>query len=227
MPGPIAELAASVLTKPVKVAVTPQATAAETVSHSVYFCAKAEKRATLERILRTSGIDRAIVFTRTKHGANRVAEQLTKSGIEALAIHGNKSQNARERALASFRAGTTPVLVATDLAARGIDVEGVSHVVNFELPNVPEQYVHRIGRTGRAGASGSAVSLVDPEEKPLLRDIEKVLGTRIPVSGGDPNAAPAPKPAVAQSNNHARPQRDGNSAHARPRRRRYRGMRAD
>ncbi len=185
MPGPIAELAKGVLRDPIRVSVTPQATAAETVTQTVYLVAKSEKRALLERLLRTSGIDRAIVFTRTKHGANRVAEQLSKAGIDALPIHGNKSQNARDRALSQFRSGVTPVLVATDLAARGIDVDGVSHVINYELPNVAEQYVHRIGRTGRAGATGAAFTFCDPaEERGLLADIEKMLGSRIPLAEG-------------------------------------------
>ncbi len=211
MPAPIAELAKGVLIDPVRVAVTPKATAAETVTQSVYFVSKAEKRALLDRLLRTSGIDRAIVFTRTKHGANRVAEQLTKAGIDALPIHGNKSQNARDRALSAFRAGTTPVLVATDLAARGIDVDGVSHVFNFELPNVAEQYVHRIGRTGRAGASGAAITLCDPaEERGLLRDIEKLLGGGIPVAGGA--STPASGPAHSGDIGRAAPQVRGHAA---------------
>jgi ATP-dependent RNA helicase RhlE len=202
VPGPIAKLASSILRDPVSVSVTPKVTTAETVTHAVMFVAKADKRVALERVLRTEGALRTIVFTRTKHGANRIAEQLTRSGIEALAIHGNKSQGARERALASFRAGTIPVLVATDLAARGLDIDGVSHVVNFELPNVAESYVHRIGRTGRAGATGSAISFCDPEERPLLRDIERFIGAKIPtLGGGSQPDSPAPLPTSASSPN--------------------------
>jgi ATP-dependent RNA helicase RhlE len=179
MPPAIEQLARTILKDPERVSVTPQATTAETVDQAVYFVAKADKRALLERVL-ANGIERALVFTRTKHGADRVAKQLVRAGIEAAAIHGNKSQNARERALEAFRRGTSPVLVATDIAARGIDIRGVSHVVNYELPDVAESYVHRIGRTGRAGASGRAVSFCDQEERPLLRDIERLIKKRIP-----------------------------------------------
>jgi ATP-dependent RNA helicase RhlE len=199
MAPPVAQLASDMLKNPVRVSVTPEATTAETVSHGVYFVEKAEKRGLLESILR-EGTESVIVFTRTKHGANRLAEQLGKSGFTAAAIHGNKSQGARERALGGFREGTLRVLVATDLAARGIDVEGLSLVVNYELPNVPESYVHRIGRTGRAGASGRAISLCDFEERAYLRDIERLLRQKVPVLGGvDPApaaAAPGRAPAV-------------------------------
>jgi ATP-dependent RNA helicase RhlE len=191
MAPPVAQLASDMLKNPVRVSVTPEATTAETVSHGVYFVEKAEKRGILESILR-EGTESVIVFTRTKHGANRLAEQLGKSGFTAAAIHGNKSQGARERALGGFREGTLRVLVATDLAARGIDVEGLSLVVNYELPNVPESYVHRIGRTGRAGASGRAISLCDFEERAYLRDIERLLRQKVPVLGGvDPAPAAA------------------------------------
>jgi ATP-dependent RNA helicase RhlE len=183
MPPAIAELAKSILIDPVKVAVAPEVTTAEKVAQQVYFVAKPHKRALLQRVLRDEGAMRTLVFTRTKHGANRLAEQLDKSGIDSAAIHGNKSQGARERALEGFKNGTISVLVATDLAARGIDVDGVTHVVNYELPNVPEQYVHRIGRTGRAGAAGRAISFCDDDERPLLHDIEKFIRARIPVAG--------------------------------------------
>ena len=199
MAPPVAQLASDLLRNPVRVSVTPEATTAETVSHGVYFVEKADKRTRLESILR-EGTESVIVFTRTKHGANRLAEQLGKSGFTAAAIHGNKSQGARERALGGFREGTLRVLVATDLAARGIDVEGLSLVVNYELPNVPESYVHRIGRTGRAGASGRAISLCDFEERAYLRDIERLLRQKVPVLGGvDPAPtahAPSRAPAV-------------------------------
>ncbi|MCC6648168.1 MAG: DEAD/DEAH box helicase [Polyangiaceae bacterium] len=180
MPREIQELATSMLVSPVRVEVTPVSSTAERIAQSVYLCDKSQKRALLERVLSTPDVVRALVFTRTKHGANRVAEVLEKAGIGAAAIHGNKSQGARERALAGFKAGTTRVLVATDIAARGIDVDGVSHVVNFELPNVPETYVHRIGRTARAEADGVAVSLCDGEERVFLRDIERLTRREIP-----------------------------------------------
>ncbi|HXX66008.1 MAG TPA: DEAD/DEAH box helicase [Polyangiaceae bacterium] len=182
IPTDIESLAGGMLVDPVRVTVAPEVTTAEKVAQSVVFVARNEKRAVLERMLRTAGVERALVFTRTKHGANRLSEQLARSGIESAAIHGNKSQSARERALQDFRSGLTRVLVATDVAARGIDVDGVSHVFNFDLPNVAEAYVHRIGRTGRAGASGSAVSLCDPlDERSLLRDIERLIRQRLPV----------------------------------------------
>jgi ATP-dependent RNA helicase RhlE len=185
MPREIASLAGSILKDPISVSVTPEATTAETVDQAVFFVPRTEKRALLEKLLRSEGIDRALVFTRTKHGANRVTEQLQRAGIESAVIHGNKSQGARERALDGFRRGTTRVLVATDIAARGIDVDGVSHVFNYELPNVPESYVHRIGRTGRAGASGKAISFCDSEERSFLDGIERLLRFRIPVMGGE------------------------------------------
>ncbi len=184
MPDAITGLANSLLVDPVRVEVERQGTAAETVAQSVVFAEKAEKRAILERILREQAIDRAIVFTRTKHGANRLREQLEKSGLDAAVIHGNKSQGARERALDAFRTGATRVLVATDIAARGIDVEGISHVINFELPDVAESYVHRIGRTGRAGATGRAITLCDLEERDMLLEIEKLIRQRLPLEGG-------------------------------------------
>src|SRR6185436_19196385 len=146
------------------------ASTAEKIVQSVYFVEKADKRGLLEQVLRDPSIERALVFTRTKHGANRVVRDLLRARVGAEAIHGNKSQNARERALSNFKTGETRVLVATDIAARGIDVDGISHVINFDLPEVPEQYVHRIGRTARAGASGVAISFCDDHERPLLVD---------------------------------------------------------
>ena len=199
IPSDIASLANSMLSNPARVSVTPTITTAEKVTQSVVFVPRAEKRTVLERMLRNEGIVRAIVFTRTKHGANRLSEQLDRSGIGAAAIHGNKSQGARERALEAFRKGTTRVLVATDVAARGIDVDGISHVFNFDLPNVAESYVHRIGRTGRAGASGHAVSFCDPlDERSLLRDIERLIRQTLPVVSetGEPAADPMPMPAA-------------------------------
>jgi ATP-dependent RNA helicase RhlE len=189
IPNDIQALASGMLVDPVRISVAPDVTTAEKVAQSVVLVSRHEKRAVLERMLRATGVERALVFTRTKHGANRLSEQLERSGIGSAAIHGNKSQSARERALENFRRGITRVLVATDVAARGIDVDGVSHVFNFDLPNVAESYVHRIGRTGRAGAAGSAVSLCDPlEERKLLRDIERLIRQRLPVVGEDGRA---------------------------------------
>jgi ATP-dependent RNA helicase RhlE len=181
VPQPIEVLAKGMLVNPVRVSVTPKVTAAETVDQSVVFVGKDQKGPLLEQLLAKSDVERAIVFTRTKHGADKLSRRLEKAGIDAPAIHGNKSQNARERALGNFRSGKTRVLVATDIAARGIDVDGVTHVYNFDLPNVPESYVHRIGRTGRAGATGRAVSFCAQDERPLLSDIERLLRKRLQV----------------------------------------------
>jgi len=175
MPPAIEALAKTMLVEPARVAIQPTVRTAVTVEQSVMFVARADKRAALERLLRSDGVERAIVFTRTKHGANRLCQQLERSGIGSAAIHGNKSQNARERALDAFRRGSTRVLVATDVAARGIDVEGVSHVINFDMPKEAESYVHRIGRTGRAGAAGRAISLCDRDERDLLLQIERLI----------------------------------------------------
>ena len=182
MAPPVEKLARGMLVDPVRVAITPTVTTATTVSQSVVFVGKSDKRALLETVLRDQTIARALVFTRTKHGANRLAEHLARSGIGSAAVHGNKTQGARERALAAFRSGATRVLVATDVAARGIDVQGVSLVVNFDLPNVAESYVHRIGRTGRAGATGRAISFCDHDERALLGDIERLIRRRLPVN---------------------------------------------
>ena len=180
MPKTIAELGDRFLTDPVKVAVTPVASTAERVEQYVTFVNQAEKQALLTLTLKSEPIDRALVFTRTKHGADRVVKHLHAAGVGCAAIHGNKSQPQRTAALQAFRSGEIKILVATDIAARGIDVSGVSHVFNFELPNVPEQYVHRIGRTARAGRDGIAISFVDGEEKQWLRQIERL--TRVPLT---------------------------------------------
>jgi ATP-dependent RNA helicase RhlE len=174
MPNTIAALAEDYLDNPVKVVVAPAATPAERIDQGVVFVPTDRKRDLLAAMLRDPALARVLVFTRTKHGADRVVRHLSAVGFEATAIHGNKSQPQRERALAGFRDGQARVLVATDIAARGIDVDGVSHVINFELPNVPEDYVHRIGRTARAGATGIAVAFCSDEERPYLRDIEKL-----------------------------------------------------
>ena len=193
MPAAVTGLANKILHNPVKVSVAPTATPVERIEQRVFFTPADQKRAKLAEILQDPTLARAIVFTRTKHRANRVAEQLVKIGVEAEAIHGNKSQSARQRALDGFRGGRVQILVATDIAARGIDVDGVTHVINFELPNVPEDYVHRIGRTARAGASGVAISLCDPSEQPYLRDIEALTKLKLVVAGGEP-ARHEPKP---------------------------------
>ncbi len=177
-------LARDMLNDPARVAVTPAATTAERIAQRVMHVERAGKPTLLAEILRGEPIDRALVFTRTKHGADKVVRQLGKSGLAAEAIHGNKSQNQRERALAAFRDGRVRTLVATDIAARGIDVEGVTHVINYDLPNIPESYVHRIGRTARAGAEGVAISFCDAEERAYLRAIERLIGLAIPATGG-------------------------------------------
>jgi ATP-dependent RNA helicase RhlE len=182
MPKTIRDLADKFLTDPAEVKVTPEATTAERVDQYVTFCNASEKQALLTLTLRETEMDRCLVFTRTKHGADRVVRQLAASGIAANAIHGNKSQAQRERALGEFRAGKTPVLIATDVAARGIDVPGVSHVINFELPNVAEQYVHRIGRTARAGKDGIALAFCSDEERGDLKGIEKLIRQRIAIA---------------------------------------------
>jgi ATP-dependent RNA helicase RhlE len=202
MPKEIASLAGDILTNPAQVQVTPVATTAERVGQSVYLVDTKSKRDLLVELLRAKDFSRVIVFTRTKRGADKVATHLLDSGIPAAAIHGNKSQGARQRALSEFKDGRTGVLVATDIAARGIDVDHVSHVVNFELPDVAESYVHRIGRTARAGAEGLAISFCDNEERHLLRQIERLTRQTLPVtdrrSEGSKNvvetAGPAPAP---------------------------------
>lgn len=186
MPPEISKLADTILVNPTKVAVTPVSSPVEAIEQSVYYVGKKEKIHLLKHLLKDTAIESALVFTRTKHGANKVAEGLAGAGIRAEAIHGNKSQGARQRALNNFKSGETRVLVATDIAARGLDIEELSHVINFELPNIPETYVHRIGRTGRAGLSGIALSFCDHEEKEFLADIQKLISRRIPVVAGHP-----------------------------------------
>jgi ATP-dependent RNA helicase RhlE len=197
MPRTIADLAEDFLVEPVKVAVTPPATTVQRVEQGVIFVSSDRKRDLLATLLRDPAISRVLVFTRTKHGADRVVRHLVGADIEAIAIHGNKSQPQRERALGSFRDGRTRILVATDIAARGIDVDGVSHVINFDLPNVPEDYVHRIGRTARAGEPGVAIAFCSDEERSYLREIEKLTRVSIrviPVPPGVAIAAAAPRP---------------------------------
>ena len=186
MPPEIAELVNSLLHDPVRVAVDPVSSPVEAIEQSVYFVDKNNKTKLLSHLIRELDVKNALVFTRTKHGANKVAGDLAKAGITAAAIHGNKSQTARQQALADFKAGKIQCLVATDIAARGLDIEELSHVFNYNLPEVPETYVHRIGRTGRAGREGVAVAFCDFGEKPLLKDIEKLMGRTIPVVEGHP-----------------------------------------
>ena len=186
MPADIEKLANSMLTEPVRVSVTPVSSTAELIEQSVYFVDKSKKRDLLRFVLQDKSLSRVIVFTRTKHGANKVVEVLSKNRIPSAAIHGNKSQAARQRALEDFRAGHVRVLVATDIAARGIDVDEISHVINYEVPNVSESYVHRIGRTARAGLGGIALSFCDAEEKSFIRDIEKLIQQPIPVNRDHP-----------------------------------------
>ena len=181
MPAAIVELSKSILTNPAKVEVTPVSSTANTINQVVYFVDKENKKHLLTEVLKDKSIERILVFTRTKHGADKVVKDLQKIGINAQAIHGNKSQNARQLALNNFKSRETRVLVATDIAARGIDIDELTHVLNFELPNIPESYVHRIGRTGRAGASGIAIAFCDAEEKEYLKDIQKLIGKNIPV----------------------------------------------
>ena len=201
MPPKVKKLAEGLLDDPVHVSVAPAATTAEKIEQSVMFVPKDKKRVLLERIMEDEAIKRVLIFTRTKHGANRVAKQLAQKGVSADAIHGNKTQNARQKALKKFKAGEVRVLVATDIASRGIDVEGVTHVINYELPNEPESYVHRIGRTARAGCEGIAISLCEMDERAYLRDIERTIRAKVPVDKEHPwhseeisdHTGPAPK----------------------------------
>jgi ATP-dependent RNA helicase RhlE len=191
MPADIADLAASLLVDPAKVAVDPVSTPVEKIAQWVLHVSQGHKRALLVDVLKDPKMERVVVFTRTKHGANRVAEHLAKAGVVAEAIHGNKSQGARQRALGGFKDGRVRVLVATDLAARGLDIDGITHVINFELPNEPESYVHRIGRTARAGAAGIALSFCDHEERDYLRDIERLIRNKLAVVENHPYAGMA------------------------------------
>jgi ATP-dependent RNA helicase RhlE len=219
MPKAIKELADKYLTNPAEVSVTPAATTVERIDQSVTMVNQAEKAALLAMVLRSDRVERALVFSRTKHGADKVVRQLEAAGIAASAIHGNKSQAQRERAIALFKSGDVKVLIATDIAARGIDIPGVSHVVNFDLPDVPEQYVHRIGRTARAGADGIAIAFCAPDERGNLRDIERTTRQRIPVTPlpADFMASaeafkrlkPAPKPQPARTATKADRRHDG------------------
>ncbi len=226
MPKEIEDLARSMLRDPARVAVTPVASTAERIAQRVVHVEKAGKLALLAQTLNTETIDRAIVFTRTKHGADKVVRQLELRGIAAAAIHGNKSQNQRDRALSAFREGRIRTLIATDIAARGIDVDGISHVINYDLPNVPESYVHRIGRTARAGAEGVAISFCDGEERAYLRDIERLIRMRVPATDSNgqtvTDTPPPPREARAPRQDQ-RGQQPGKNGAQRKRRRRMGG----
>ncbi|MBS4004747.1 MAG: DEAD/DEAH box helicase, partial [Afipia sp.] len=213
MPKDIADLADQMLNNPARVAVTPVSSTVERITQKVLQVDHSAKPAVLAQILKTEQVNRALVFTRTKHGADKVVKGLVKAGIPAEAIHGNKSQNHRERVLAAFRTGDIRTLVATDIAARGIDVDGISHVINFDLTNVPETYVHRIGRTARAGADGTAISLVaGGEELGYLRDIERLIKVTLPK---EDRRTPGhqQRPAAAAPAQHHRPARSGGHGH--------------
>jgi len=191
MPPAISKLAESLMDKPVRVEVAPQATTAERISQTLLHVAKAKKRSLLAYVLKDEAIKRVLIFTRTKHGADRVTRQLEQDGVRAGAIHGNKSQNIRQRTLQDFKSGRIRALVATDIAARGIDVDGVTHVINYELPNEADNYVHRIGRTARGGDSGKAIAFCDPEERDYLRNIQKTIRQDIEVTTDHPYHAEA------------------------------------
>lgn len=208
MPPEISRLADSILTNPVHVAVAPVSSTVDSIKQKVFFIHRADKKALLVHLLEKEKVASALVFTRTKHGADKVAMDLEKAGISADAIHGNKSQSARQSALNNFKAKKTRVLVATDIAARGIDVDELSHVINYDIPNIPETYVHRIGRTGRAGLSGTAFSFCDAEEKVYLRDINRLIARTIPVEEDHPyqlgTIIHAPRPPMAQKQGNQR-----------------------
>jgi superfamily II DNA/RNA helicase len=208
MPQQIVQLAGQMLRDPARVSVTPQATTAERVDQRVILTERTSKPALLVEVLKGKNIDRVLVFTRTKHGADKVVRGLQKAGHTAEAIHGNKSQSQRERVLTAFRDGKLRTLIATDIAARGIDVDGVSHVVNYDLPNIPESYVHRIGRTARAGAEGVAISFCDHEERAYLRDIERLIRMTIPAT--DRRTA---KPVAHSAPHHAANRKNGRPHH--------------
>ena len=212
MPSEVATLAGNLLHNPLRVDVARSAPAALPIEQHVHLVEPAQKRALLGRLLADPALSRVIVFTRTKRGANQVADALDTGGVRVAALHGNKSQPARQKALEQFRTGRARVLVATDIAARGIDVAGISHVINFDLPAQPEDYVHRIGRTARAGRSGVAISFCDSTQQGALRAIERMTGTRPQVAGGSPPAAQPPRVRADTENRPSRRRRRGRSA---------------
>lgn len=227
MPPEIARLAHTILKNPIKVEVTPVSSTAEKIDQSIFFVNKQDKQSLLIHLLNNPAIERALVFARTKHGSDKIAKALNRANIKADAIHGNKSQGARQNALNNFKNGRIRILVATDIAARGIDVDNLTHVINYELPNVPETYVHRIGRTGRAGASGIALSFCDGEERAYLKDIQKVIAQQIPVVRDHPftagqtviNSKPAVQVKAPGARPHQRPNQHNNRNWHRPKRR--------
>ena len=239
MPPEIVSLANTILSNPASVTVTPVSSTADTVQQYMYHTDKQNKINLLIDILKDRGIETALVFTRTKHGADKVVRMLSKAGVRAEAIHGNKGQSARQRALSNFKDKTTRVLVATDIAARGIDIDELAWVINYDIPNIPETYVHRIGRTGRAGAKGTALSFCEAEERPFIRDIEKLIRKSIPLAENNPfpagnapapvaahTTAPAPVKTPQSDRNrprtgHSAPGHTANRADAKPRRRWY------
>jgi ATP-dependent RNA helicase RhlE len=228
MPPEIRTLAHEWLRNPTYVEVAPVATPAELVEHSVHFVEPRDKLSKLQHFLENTAFTRTLVFSRTKRGADKIVKQLSKSGIRAAALHSNKSQSVRQRTLAQFKGDRPPVLVATDIAARGLDVDAISHVVNFDLPEVPEIYIHRIGRTGRAGATGIATSFVGREERDLLRQIERLMKRKLAVDGDEPHWIN--EPAAANGNGKSRRRGPGNvprgaSGGKRPRRRTVRSDR--
>ncbi|MDT7831434.1 DEAD/DEAH box helicase [Flavobacteriaceae bacterium S356] len=217
----IKKLAQGILRKPVAIEATPENTTAEKVNHKVYTVDKSKKTAVVTNLIKEGNWSQVLIFTRTKHGANKLTQKLIKGGISAAAIHGNKSQGARTKALSNFKSNDIRVLVATDIAARGLDIPLLPHVINFELPNVPEDYVHRIGRTGRAGASGDAISLVCSEETEYQKEIEKLLGLKLPstvIEGFEPTDTTAPKRAATQKKKNSRSkstEKNSNTKHTR------------
>ncbi len=216
----IRQLAAGLLKNPETIDVAPRNSTVELITQRVHPVDKGHKRELLAHLIKSGDWRQVLVFTRTKHGANRLCEQLQKDGIQSAAIHGNKTQSARTRALADFKQGRVRVLVATDIAARGLDIDQLPHVVNFDLPNVPEDYVHRIGRTGRAGSTGEAISLVSPDERGLLKDIERLLRQELPRAAvndfkPDPHARPEPADRPAHGARHSHRQESG-GWHSRP-----------
>jgi len=214
MPSDIAKLAAEILRNPARVEVTPETIAVDRIEQGVYFVPAQQKRTLLTKLLKDPSMDRVLVFTRTKHGADKVCRYLSQAGETVEALHGNKAQNARVRALDAFKSGRARILVATDIAARGIDVQNISHVINYELPNEPESYVHRIGRTARAGKGGAALSFCDGSERPHLRSIERLIRREVEVLAHDlPKVAPEAERAPANGNS-----RNGAPKHRRPQR---------
>ena len=209
MPDDIVKLVGDMLKNPERIEVTPQSKTADRIDQKLYYVPAQQKRQLLSELLKDLAMNRVIVFTRTKHGANKVAEHLTRTGVKSDAIHGNKSQNARQRALESFRSGNVRVLVATDIAARGIDIDDISHVINFELPNEPESYVHRIGRTARAGGAGIAISFCDPSERAYLRDIERIIHNKIEAVAHDLPPLPEGQQQVQDDQRRPHPHKHG------------------